>query len=91
VTRWSELLCFITYCTRLETFSKDMNEHLIADLGRLVDGQVVTLSESPGHVSVRIVHRRSLQSHVGKEWVQAVPLAQATEQRAAGNVRHTYG
>jgi hypothetical protein len=138
-----------------------MNEHLIADLGRFVDGQSVTLWETPGHVTVRIVrsevslsvlipravlewwvevtdastekkvedwrdysdyaaapegelsedmrtdvvsfienvvarplrfaeNRRILQWHVGKEWVQAVPLAREAEQRAAGNVRNTH-
>lgn len=32
-----------------------MNEHLIADLTRFVDGRGVTISESPGHVKLGIV------------------------------------
>lgn len=32
-----------------------MNEHLIADLGRFVDDRHVTMSETPGHVTLAIV------------------------------------
>ena len=32
-----------------------MNEHLIADLGRFVDERQVTMSETPGHVTLNIV------------------------------------
>jgi hypothetical protein len=138
---------------------KDMNEHLISDLHRFVDGRHVTMSETPGHVSVRIVRSgfslsvlipravlewwvevndkssgkkiedwcdysgydetperelsenmraevvrfienalsrplrvtengRTLEWHVGKGWVQAVPLATDAEQCAAGDVRN---
>jgi hypothetical protein len=138
-----------------------MNEHLISDLGRFVDGRSVTLSETLGHVKLRIVRSevslslsvliprtvlewwvevdiassgkkvedwreyadydatqkqelsedmrtdvvrfienvlarplriaengRVLEWHVGKDWLQAVPLATDAGRRAAGDARN---
>ena len=136
-----------------------MNLHLISDLSRFVDGRGVTLSDSPGHVELKIVRSeislsvlvprtvlewwvevkeassgkriadwcdyagydattkqelsedmrtdvlrfvenilarpirmvengRKLQWHVGRRWLQAVPLVAEADQAPAGDVRN---